>query len=40
MEKNRLSIAATERMKRSLKTHIDWLEEALRGADSPAAGER
>ncbi len=33
MEKNRLSIAATERMKRSLKTHIDWLEEALRGAD-------
>jgi transposase len=30
MEKNRLSIATTERMKKSLKKHIDWLEEALR----------
>ena len=33
MEKNRLSIAATERMKKSLKKHIAWLEEALRRAD-------
>jgi transposase len=33
MEKNRLSIAATERMKKSLKKHITWLEEALRRAD-------
>lgn len=33
MEKNRLSIASTERMKRSLKKHIAWLEEALRRAD-------
>ncbi len=30
MEKNRLSIAATERAKKSLKKHIAWLEEALR----------
>ena len=30
MEKNRLSIATTERMKRSLQKHIAWLEEALR----------
>jgi transposase len=33
MEKNRLSIAATERLKKSLKRHIDWLEEALRRAN-------
>jgi len=33
MEKNRLSIAATERMKKDLKKHIAWLEEALRRAD-------
>jgi transposase len=33
MEKNRQSIASTERMKRSLKKHIDWLEEALRRAN-------
>jgi transposase len=33
MEKNRLGIAATERMKRSLKKHIAWLEEALRRAN-------
>jgi transposase len=33
MEKNRLSIAATERLKKSLKTHITWLEEALRRAN-------
>lgn len=33
MEKNRLSIATTERMKKSLKKHIDWLEEALRRAN-------
>jgi transposase len=33
MEKNRLSIAATERMKKGLKKHIDWLEEALRRAN-------
>jgi transposase len=33
MEKNRLSIAATERLKRSLGRHIDWLEEALRRAN-------
>jgi transposase len=33
MEKNRLSIASTERMKKSLKKHIDWLEEALRRAN-------
>jgi transposase len=33
MEKNRLGIAATDRMKRSLKKHIAWLEEALRRAD-------
>jgi transposase len=32
MEKNRLSIAATDRMKKSLKKHIAWLEEALRRA--------
>jgi transposase len=33
MEKNRLAIAATERMKKSLKKHIAWLEEALRRAN-------
>ena len=33
MEKNRQSIANTERMKKSLKKHIDWLEEALRRAN-------
>jgi len=33
MEKNRQSIATTERMKKSLKKHIDWLEEALRRAN-------
>lgn len=33
MEKNRLSIANTERMKKSLKKHVDWLEEALRRAN-------
>jgi transposase len=33
MEKNRVSIAGTERMKKSLKKHIDWLEEALRRAN-------
>lgn len=33
MEKNRLSIAATERAKKSLKKHITWLEEALRRAN-------
>ena len=33
MEKNRLSIASTERMKKSLNKHITWLEEALRRAD-------
>ena len=33
MEKNRLSIASTERMKKSLKKHIAWLEEALRRAN-------
>lgn len=33
MEKNRLSISTTERMKKSLKKHIDWLEEALRRAN-------
>jgi transposase len=33
MEKNRLSIAAAERMKKELKKHIAWLEEALRRAD-------
>lgn len=33
MEKNRLSIAATDRMKKDLKKHIAWLEEALRRAD-------
>jgi transposase len=33
MEKNRLSMASTERMKKSLKKHIAWLEEALRRAD-------
>jgi transposase len=32
-EKNRLQIAATERMKKSLRKHIKWLEEALRRAD-------
>jgi transposase len=33
MEKNRQSIAATERMKKSLKKHVEWLEEALRRAN-------
>lgn len=33
MEKNRLAIAATERMKRGIKKHIAWLEEALRRAN-------
>jgi transposase len=33
MEKNRLSIATTERAKKSLKKHIAWLEEALRRAN-------
>lgn len=33
MEKNRLSIAATKRMKKSLERHITWLEEALRRAN-------
>src|SRR4029079_9703867 len=33
MEKNRLSIAATERLKKDLKKHIAWLEEALRRAN-------
>jgi transposase len=33
MEKNRLSIAATERAKNSLTKHITWLEEALRRAN-------
>jgi transposase len=33
MEKNRLGIAATARMKRAIKKHIAWLEEALRRAN-------
>ena len=33
MEKNRLAIAATDRMKKAIKKHIVWLEEALRRAD-------
>lgn len=33
MEKNRLSIATAERMRKSLRKHIDWLEEALRRAN-------
>jgi transposase len=33
MEKNRLAAAATERLKKSLRKHIDWLEEALRRAN-------
>lgn len=33
MEKNRLSIVATERARKSLKKHIAWLEEALRRAN-------
>ena len=33
MEKNRQSIATTERMKKSLKKHVEWLEEALRRAN-------
>jgi len=33
MEKNRQSIATTDRMKKSLKKHVDWLEEALRRAN-------
>lgn len=33
MEKNRLSIATTERMKQGIKKHIAWLEEALRRAN-------
>lgn len=33
MEKNRLSIAATEKIKKRIRKHIDWLEEALRRAN-------
>jgi transposase len=33
MEKNRLSIATTDRMKKEIKKHIAWLEEALRRAN-------
>jgi transposase len=33
MEKNRLAIASAEHMKKSLKKHIAWLQEALRRAD-------
>jgi transposase len=33
MEKNRLGIARGERLRRSIKKHIDWLEEALRRAN-------
>jgi transposase len=33
MEKNRLAIAAAERMKKEIKKHIAWLEEALRRAN-------
>lgn len=33
MEKNRLAIAATAQMKKSLAKHIAWLEEALRRAN-------
>jgi transposase len=33
MEKNRLSIAAMEKMKKRIRKHIDWLEEALRRAN-------
>jgi transposase len=33
MEKNRLSIATTERMKKEIRKHIAWLEEALRRAN-------
>jgi len=33
MEKNRLTIAATERLKARIRKHIDWLEEALRRAN-------
>ncbi len=33
MEKNRLAIAATAQMKKSLTKHIAWLEEALRRAN-------
>ena len=33
MEKNRQSIATSEGMKKSLKKHVDWLEEALRRAN-------
>jgi transposase len=33
MEKNRLAIAATERLKREINKHITWLEEALRRAN-------
>jgi transposase len=33
MEKNRLSIAVTDGMKKALKKHIAWLEEALRRAN-------
>ena len=33
MEKNRLAIAASERMKQGIKKHISWLEEALRRAN-------
>jgi transposase len=33
MEKNRLGIAASQSMKKGLRRHIDWLEEALRRAN-------
>lgn len=33
MEKNRLAIAATGRLKKNLERHIAWLEEALRRAN-------
>jgi transposase len=33
MEKNRLAIAATKRMKKSIERHITWLEEALKRAN-------
>jgi len=33
MEKNRLSIAPTDRTKKAIKKHIEWLEEALRRAN-------
>lgn len=33
MEKNRLAIASGDRLKRNIKKHIEWLEEALRRAN-------